>query len=90
MGWSIHFKFDKPILESDVQSCIDELPSDYSSWAIKNNWGWTCVVDVQIPKENDWYISGAYYSYSWGMPFAKLMKEKLEARGYKITIGEQD
>jgi hypothetical protein len=97
MGWSIDIKVDKPITEGIIQSCLDELPpvlrehfdNEGLGGYSKQSWGWSCAVDVNFPTEDGWYISGAYWSWKLGMPFAKALAALLEKYGYAVTLGEQ-
>lgn len=92
MGWSIRIKTDKPVTDDIVRDCIAEMPESMQKFG-EQEWGWSCSVDVQKPsrcsKSLGWYISGAYWSWDEGAPFAALLKALLEKRGYKVTLGEQ-
>lgn len=86
MGWSYNIKASKPITETVVDKIISEFPDElnakvYGFMKVKQDWGWTCAVDVSLNTDGSLNISGAYFSRDKAIPFGKHMIKALKKTG---------
>jgi hypothetical protein len=93
MGWCIKHVYDKDILESDVQTIVNNLSPGLCSpmGNSKQSWGWTTGVDIKNPEKNKIRISGSYgLSGHIAEEFSDVLKEGLGLFGYKCLDVEFD
>jgi hypothetical protein len=90
MGWRITLKADRPIVESDIQKIVDELPEDlqgHLGTPPKQYWGWPAATDILVPKQRELTIRGSYsQSGRKAKDMLSHVKGELKKLGYKIRL----
>ena len=90
MGYCIKLVSKKEIREDDVKSIIFNLP-DYLKGPLNDvkeqEWGWSCVCDVNKPNGKELIISGSYaMSGDKAEDFTAYMQHALDELGYDVDI----
>jgi len=85
MGWHCVIRADKDISAVDVQSVINNLPSEYQRFGVQS-WGWSLLCDVSFPRGNVMTIGGSHSitPRAIAKPFVQLIVNGLREKGYVI------
>lgn len=90
MGYIIRIKANKEIKEQDIDNIVNELPDNLKGpmkSVGKQVWGWPCICDIILPKDNILEISGTYdISGHWAEQFVKFIQIKMDKKGYDTSI----
>jgi len=86
MGWNIYVRAETPIAVEDVRDIVANLPPRLSHFGnSEQEWGWSCGVDVLMPKGRTVGLRGSYaVSGKLAKPAARYFKQALREHGYKM------
>ena len=105
MGWTYFTYTKENVSVDDMQKIVDEFPDNWFLWGegknrsekpIKQDWGWSTIVDIGNPwhnyKDDDYghgivsvvTVGGAGFSVGSGEKVNKFVVDKLREFGYTI------
>ena len=87
MSWSIDLKADRKIPPRSVATALLKMQAIDDAVAL-NEWGWTCAVDVSLPRGCVLTISGADFSAGDAEEFASELASAMRGLHFKITVGK--
>jgi hypothetical protein len=87
MSWSLDIKANRKISPRSVETALRKMDAIDSSGSAQE-WGWPCIVDVNLPKGRTLQLSGSEFSMSDAEDFALELASTLRKLHYKITIGQ--
>lgn len=85
MSWSIDLKANRKISPRSVSTALRHMGAITDSTPTQD-WGWSCEVDVDLPKGRTLTISGAGFSASQADPFATQLASELRKLHYKVKV----
>jgi len=86
MSWTLSLQTDPNVTEEDLDKIIGGLPNNLKGFfgGFKEEWGWSTIVDILLPKGSELTLSGAYFSSEAAPMVVKHLKQELEELGYRV------
>lgn len=87
MGFRCTIYTKELINSDDIENILDNLPESLSNPIIntKQNWGWSCGLDVYKPESKSISVGGSYgVSGHISEPFVDYLSNHMKEKGYTI------
>jgi hypothetical protein len=86
MSWSLVLRADRAIAVCSVQTALQKIAAT-DGVVQPQEWGWSCAVDVSLPRGRTLTLSGADFSRDDAKEFASKLASALRRLHLKISVG---